>query len=273
MSLLDKIRSSLPIPRRSFHHPEPASVLMGYVLLDRSPVAQELAALAGGIPGAVVSHGPAPEDPLEIALGDINVIVSSVPQRVPGGEAEDSAANNTFWPDAAATVARHEAHLVVTAMHAPGVSAGEESAQHIFKAFVQAAAALLRHEAATGIYLGDQGIVYEKSFYVDAVAAARDALPWQVAWLTWAAWESPGLSCGSTRGLRVFGHEELEVRGSTAEPSAVMDLLSTVAGYIVESGAVLHPGETLEYAADQRLTITAVGGSFVDGHALRIGLP
>ena len=35
----------------------------------------------------------------------------------------------------------------------------------------------------------------------------------------------------------------------------------------------LMPGETLGYTDDQKLTITAVEGSFVDGHALRIGLP
>jgi hypothetical protein len=71
----------------------------------------------------------------------------------------------------------------------------------------------------------------------------------------------------------VFGHEELEVRGSTAAPSAVMDLLANIASYVVESGAVLMPGETLGYTDDQKLTITAVEASFVEGHTLAIGLP
>ena len=33
------------------------------------------------------------------------------------------------------------------------------------------------------------------------------------------------------------------------------------------------PGETLGYTDDQKLTITAVEASFVEGHTLAIGLP
>ncbi|MFZ1287139.1 MAG: DUF4261 domain-containing protein [Candidatus Phosphoribacter sp.] len=273
MSLLDKIRSSLPIPRRSFHHPEPAGVLLGFILLERAATADELTALMSTLPGATLSRGPAPEDPLEVALGDVHVVIASVPRPVAGHNAESNAANNTFWPEAVETVAHHHAHLVVTAMYAVDAAQHEDASPALFQAFVRSSAALLRHPDAIGIDLDDQGIVYEKSFYLNAVDTAGDDLPWQIAWLTWAAWESPGVSCGSTRGLRVFGHEELEVRGSSAQPSAVRELLATVAGYVVASGAALHPGEFVEYTDDRRLLISAVGGSFVDGHALRIDLP
>ncbi len=292
MGLIDKIRSSLPIPGRSFRHPEPAAQMLAFVLLERPITAAEIVALVASVPGAtaVPMTGATPsgeatdptetDGPVEVALDGTTGFVLSVSAPVPDGEAEANAANNPFWPDAAAAVARHRAHLIVSVSDRgaedsetrAGTDPGERHTA-TYAAFARLVAALLGHEAAAGVYLGDQGVVYEPTFYADAVTGAGDGLPWEVAWFAWAAWESEGVSCGSTRGLRVFGHEELEVRGSTASPSVVMDLLANVASYIVESGAVLMPGETLGYTDDQKLTITAVEGSFVEGHALQIGLP
>mgnify|MGYP001026891969 FL=1 len=292
MGLIDKIRSSLPIPGRSFRHPEPAAQMLAFVLLERPITAAEIVALVASVPGAtaVPMTGATPsgeatdptetDGPVEVALDGTTGFVLSVSAPVPDGEAEANAANNPFWPDAAAAVARHRAHLIVSVSDRgaedsetrAGTDPGERHTA-TYAAFARLVAALLGHEAAAGVYLGDQGVVYEPAFYADAVTGAGDGLPWEVAWFAWAAWESEGVSCGSTRGLRVFGHEELEVRGSTASPSVVMDLLANVASYIVESGAVLMPGETLGYTDDQKLTITAVEGSFVEGHALQIGLP
>ncbi len=295
MGLIDKIRSSLPIPGRSFRHPEPAAQLLAFVLLERSATTDEVVALVNAVHGASAALGPAsaadreatPDTsaggPVEVSLGGTTGFVLAVAAPVPDGEAEANAANNPFWPDAAEAVARHRAHLIVSVSDrwsqdedtASAARDDDRDGRHTqpYAAFAHLVAGLLGHEAAVGVYLGDQGVVYEPSFYVEAVAQAGDGLPWEVAWFTWAAWEAEGVSCGSTRGLRVFGHEELEVRESTAAPSAVMDLLANVASYVVESGAVLMPGETLGYTDDQKLTITAVEGSFVDGHALRIGLP
>lgn len=289
MGLLDKIRSSLPIPGRGFRHPEPAAQLLAFVLLERAATPQEIVALAQALPGATLpdaaAGSPGEDGPIEVTLADgaASGYVLSVAAAIPDGEAEANAENNPFWPDAAAAVARHQAHLVVMvsdrwadgAPEGTGTIDEDGSGRHTrtYAAFARLIAALLGHEAAVGVYLGDQGIVYEPSFYAEAVAEAGDGLPWEVAWFTWAAWEREGVSCGSTRGLRVFGHEELEVRESSALPSAVMDLLANIASYIVESGAVLMPGETLGYTDEQKLSITAVEGSFVDGHALRIGLP
>jgi len=292
MGLIDKIRSSLPIPGRSFRHPEPAAQMLAFVLLERPITAAEIVALVASVPGAtaVPMTGATPsgeatdptetDGPVEVALDGTTGFVLSVSAPVPDGEAEANAANNPFWPDAAAAVARHRAHLIVSVSDRgaedsetrAGTDPGERHTA-TYAAFARLVAALLGHEAAAGVYLGDQGVVYEPAFYADAATGAGDGLPWEVAWFAWAAWESEGVSCGSTRGLRVFGHEELEVRGSTASPSVVMDLLANVASYIVESGAVLMPGETLGYTDDQKLTITAVEGSFVEGHALQIGLP
>jgi hypothetical protein len=300
MGLLDKIRSSLPIPGRSFRHPEAAGQLLAFVLWERPATVDEIVALVGAVPGASATavsgptasradveagpvDAPATEGPVEVVVAGRTGFVLPIGAAVPDGEAEAAAANNPFWPGAAEAVARHQAHLIVSVSDqwsegedpekpAEGTEVGGRHTP-TYAAFARLVAALLTHEAAVGVYLGDQGVVYEPTFYIEAVDDGGKGLPWEVAWFTWAAWESEGVSCGSTRGLRVFGHEELEVRGSTAQPSDVMDLLANIASYVVESGAVLMPGETLGYTDDQKLTITAVEGSFVDGHALRIGLP
>ena len=303
MGLIDKIRSSLPIPGRSFRHPERAQQLVAVVLLERPTTADELVALVATVPGATARPGTsepatrgsatvgsetAPERneaateaggsaPVEVTLAGAHGFLLALDTPVPDGEAEASAANNPFWPEGAEQVARHRAHVVVSLSNADADEGPdlEEDTRHTrtYAAFAHLVAGLLGHPDALGVYLGDQGVVYQPSFYIEAVNDAGDGLPWEVAWFTWAAWESEGVSCGSTHGLRVFGHEELEIRGSTELPSTVMDMLANVASYVVESGAVLLPGETLGYTDDQKLTIIAVEGSFVDGHAQRIGLP
>ncbi len=300
MGLIDKIRSSLPIPGRGFRHPQPAEQFVAVVLLDRPLSSAQIRTLLDAVPGQTASaalaasaesaapdgsDGPdGPDRPILVTLAHTSGFVLPVDARLPDGEVEDSAANNPFWAAAGEAVARHRAHLVVSVTvgeSGPSTAAGSGTAQdtadgrhtQAYAAFARLVAALVGHGSAVGVYLADQGVVYEPAFYVEAVTDAGDGFPWEVAWFTWAAWEVEGQSCGSTRGLRVFGHEELEVRGSTAQPSSVMDLLANVASYIVENGASLMPGESLGYTDDQRLAITAVEGSFSDGNALRISLP
>ena len=110
MGLIDKIRSSLPIPGRSFRHPEPAAQLLAFVLLERTIGVDEIVALVATVPGASatpMAHSPSSAEatdptetsgPVEITLGGTTGFVLEISAPVPDGEAEASAANNAFWP-------------------------------------------------------------------------------------------------------------------------------------------------------------------------------
>jgi hypothetical protein len=213
---------------------------------------------------------------MQVTLDGREYSVLPVAAAVPYGEAEDNARHNPWWPGGQSEVATHQAHVVVTALGVAEATEGlsdADAARAVYPGFARVLAALARDDAAIGVYLGDQAIVYEAGPYAEAVAEAAGALPTSVAWFTWAAVQGDGTSCGFTRGLRTFGHCELEVRGSSATPSAVRALLRNVATYVVVNLGALHPGETLGFEAGQHLGITEVDGSFVDGTALRIDLP
>ena len=85
MGLLDKIRSSLPIPGRSFRHPEAAGQLLAFVLWERPATVDEIVALVCAVPGASASavsgsaasraeveagpvDAPATEGPVEVVI-------------------------------------------------------------------------------------------------------------------------------------------------------------------------------------------------------------
>lgn len=58
---------------------------------------------------------------------------------------------------------------------------------------------------------------------------------------------------------------------SAHSPAEIHDMLLNIAGYIVNSGAVLLDGQTLGYTADQKLSITLSDGVNVNGKSLKIG--
>lgn len=255
MGLLDKIRSSLPIPGRSFRHPEAAGQLLAFVLWDRPATVDEIVALVGAVPGASATavsgsaasradveagpvDAPATEGPVEVVIAGRTGFVLPIGAAVPDGEAEAAAANNPFWPGAAEAVARHQAHLIVSVSDqwsegedpekpAEGTEVGGRHTP-TYAAFARLVAALLTHEAAVGVYLGDQGVVYEPTFYTEAVDDGGKGLPWEVAWFTWAAWESEecraarrvGCGCSGTRSLRCVGRPRSPAMSWTCWPTS-----------------------------------------------------
>lgn len=191
--------------------------------------------------------------------------VSLMPAPVPGGEAEQNAANNYLWPGAAEAAAKHRAHLLVA------VLPQDKSPVEAGKLFCKVVAACCRQENACGVYTGST--VLQPQFYIDVCAGQREGELPLLDWVYFGMYRENGRLCGYTYGLKDFGYDEIEVLGADAQPEELHAFLYNVAYYVLDSGVRLRDGETIGFAEGEALAITRGPGAVLDGETLKIAYP
>ena len=190
------------------------------------------------------------------------IAVGFEPSPVPDGEAERYAASNYFWPEAVAVTKRHAAHLMIA------VLPREMEPLEAGKTYVKVITSCLDAENAIGVYTA--GTVLEPEFYRKGAAAMeRGELP-LLNWLHFGVYQNAHGSNGYTIGMDAFGKDELEVLGSQHTPEEVRAFLIDVAGYVLETDAVLKNGDTIGFAVKQKLSCRRGDGVAVDGHSIQI---
>lgn len=108
------------------------------------------------------------------------------------------------------------------------------------KTYVKVITSCLDAENAIGVYTA--GTVLEPEFYRKGAAAMeRGELP-LLNWLHFGVYQNAHGSNGYTIGMDAFGKDELEVLGSQRTPEEVRAFLIDVAGYVLETDAVLKNG-------------------------------
>ncbi len=194
------------------------------------------------------------------------VFIGLMPSPVPNGEAAECAHTNLFWADAVPVAEAHKAHLIV------GVLGGGASALDTASLHVKLCAACLEQPAATGIYT--LGTVLEPGFYVDVAkeAAETGGIPLDdIVFFSVYTNDGGKTYCGYTYGLSRFGKMDMEVLNSAQGAQAVLDMLYDIAAYVLEYDALLLPGQTIGYTAEQKLSIIESEGVAVEGNTLKIG--
>ena len=115
--------------------------------------------------------------------------------------------------------------------------------------------ALMREQAAIGVYRGELGAVQPPQMIVelaDTLTQGQAPLPLWVAIRVY----SPDLSHGRTLGLPLFGHLDLDVMDSSRTGEDVFNMLANISDYIVSSDAFLLPGQTIGYRDGEELAMT-----------------
>ena len=187
------------------------------------------------------------------------------PFPVPHGEAEENAAHNYLWPEAAESAARHRGQLLVT------VLPREESVREAAILQVKLVCAACRQRGTLGVYAN--GTVYQPEFYLNASQPMEDGeLPLlDLVWMGLYRREE-GL-CGYTDGLAAFGKEEIEVLDTQAAPGDLHSFLLDLASYVLEEDVTFHDGETIGFTEGQYLPISRSAGVWHDGMTLKISYP
>ena len=191
--------------------------------------------------------------------------VSLYPFPVPHGEAEENAAHNYLWQEAAETAARHQGQLLVTVL--PREQAHRAAAMLQVKLVCTAC----RQRGVLGVYAN--GTVYQPEFYLNAAQPLDDGeLPLlDLVWMGLYRREE-GL-CGYTEGLRSFGKDEIEVLDTQADPGDLHSFLLNLTSYVLEEDATFHDGETIGFNEGQYLPISRSAGVWHSGMTLKIGYP
>ena len=247
---------------------ENAGTFINYVLLD--DVKWDKAALLRDLKERWGIEDESPEDDEEGDNDDTLVIdyqgamiaISLMPAPLPDSEAGDAAAMNFMWPAGKDIVKQHKAHILVAQLgkELPPI----ESGLMLVKAVVSAC----KQKGVLGIYTGD--VVLEPTYYLKfAEKINEDEFP--ITNLVWIGLHSneKGL-CGYTAGMRNFGYDEMEVLNSSAEPIELIDLLTSIANYVILEDEILQDGETIGFTADQEFAITKSKGVAVEGDSLKI---
>ena len=115
--------------------------------------------------------------------------------------------------------------------------------------------ALMREQAAVGVYRGELGAVQPPHMITElAESLTRGQAPLPL-WVAIRVY-SPELSHGRTLGLPLFGHLDLDVMDSSRTGENVFNMLANISDYIVSSDAFLLPGQTIGYRDGEELAIT-----------------
>ncbi len=217
------------------------------------------------------SPGPEDED-LETVLltcQGTTLAVSLIPGPIPEEEIVYHAQRNYMWPEAADTVERHQAHLLVAALRQPGE---ETSPLDNGAMLVKAVAACCRQKGVLGVYAN--GVVYQPEFYTDfAEMMKEDLLPlFNLVWFGLYQ-DEKGRFSGYTEGLRALGYDEMEVLETDVQPKELREFLMNITAYVLEEDVILEDGETIGFSAQEKLPITKSRGVALEGETLKIGWP
>lgn len=236
---------------QAFHHPDPTPGGASFVLFAGPPETDALvAALASALTDVEVLDAAGADPGVDAVivgrLGPDEVLV--VPVGVPVPDDEALAACHPVWWDDPSPVADHAGHAMVV-VRSEDDDSEDARTRALRQAMTQsvAVAALLALPDAVGVHVSAAGATFPPREYVDVLAAARSArhVPVDLWVTTWLEPHDDDSVSGYTRGLTTFGHADLVVEDSDREPSAVYNLLASLAEHVVMTGERLDPGHTI----------------------------
>lgn len=252
--------------------PSPELPLLGSVLLDDELLnITGLISLIEGTLGFDIERDT--DDVLQVSTSNGVAFISVVNRPVLDPSLASGARNNFFWSEAEQKVADHRAHLLISVLGYPDEPVNRERILGHARTFTSIVAATLGLDSAIGVYIGAHDLVHEaKPFREAALDALKEAtVPVSLLVHVVAAPQPDQGATGFTRGLRVFGHDDLEVLDSTHSPQDVFELLLNVTNYLITNEIYLMPGESLGYTDQMRLPISfSPEAKYFEGQVLRI---
>ncbi|MEM7429695.1 MAG: DUF4261 domain-containing protein [Pseudomonadota bacterium] len=199
-------------------------------------------------------QGAADDGSLMIEIGAAVYVCLFLSNAVPTGTFDHAAAASHFWKEAAADLAAHKAHVVVSEFSSgSGFEARRTCALHVSLI----AAAVCTQADAIGLHWTTGETVTRKEPFLDEIGQlSRGTWPvyvWlQYYWVGGKAEENPGLA---TYGLRAFIGRELEFEPGGLDQQTLFARAGQIASYLVDNGDVLGDGETLGISESERIRV------------------
>ncbi|MDO4887721.1 MAG: DUF4261 domain-containing protein [Actinomycetaceae bacterium] len=129
--------------------------------------------------------------------------------------------------------------------------------------------ALMREEAAVGLFRPDLGVVQPPEMVIelaDLLGRGQAPLPLWVGVRT----GRPGLAFGRTLGMPLFGHLDLEVVQSARTEEEIYAMLANIADYVIGSDTHILPGQSVGYREGDELAVSQAVSEADGAPVLRI---
>ncbi len=173
-------------------------------------------------------------------IGDYTAAVTLVPNPIPWSQLEGPCATAWFWPDAAAALREHRAHLLVTLVDEAGKAIQKSTA------LTQLVAGLVASSRTCGVFWGPGRLVHPPQAFLDQAAQlSSDDMPL----FLWVDFRVERNDSGTTRlyttGLEALGYTELEVPEYTGNPQTLLEFSYNVAHYQLSQAKDINEGDTI----------------------------
>jgi uncharacterized protein (TIGR03067 family) len=177
--------------------------------------------------------------------------LAHMPAPIPNGEAEENAARNFLWPGGREEAAKHRSHVIVTNMGGEAESPVESAIEVTRLALVA-----LKLFDGTGVYWGNARVCNSRKVFEGFCAdMSQEHMPVPM-WLRFQPVRPSDNEFGIyTFGMRQFGLMDIEVDRSTMKPQELVEFVSNIAHYLIQSGPVIEDGNTVGGSEDERILV------------------
>jgi hypothetical protein len=190
------------------------------------------------------------ENLLALTIGPYTAAVTLVPRPIPWSQLEGPADTAWYWPEAAAQLRDHSAHLLVTLIDEGGTAI--EKAMALTRLTAAAAATA----PSVGVFWGPGRLVHPVNAFLEQAEDIRaDNLPL----FLWVDFRVEPVEGGGwrayTTGLEALGQSEIEVGRFEESPQALIGYLYNLAHYLLERKQVIRDGDTIGLAENVSVTV------------------
>lgn len=186
---------------------------------------------------------------ITFSWGSATVLLARVGHPIPAAQLAGPCEIAWYWPQAAAAVAQHQAHLLITL-----IDEGRDPVEKGMR-LTLLTSAVANSVRACGIIWGPAGLIHEPAAFAEQTnQMTRENLPLFL-WIDFritVVGEQLYQLC--TTGLEAFDRLELEVAHCRAEPQQLLDDLYNVAHYAIDQATPLKDADTIGSTEDRPLT-------------------
>lgn len=174
-----------------------------------------------------------------------------LPMPIPEQEAEENADHNILWPNGRSEAAEHRSHVVVV-----NAASGDQTPVQSAIAVSRLALAALKVFDGIGVYWGNASVCNSRQvFETFCENISEKHLPVPL-WLRFQFVRQSVDNLGMyTLGMSQFGLMEIETDRCKMEPQDLLDFVSNVAHYLIQSGPVISDGNTVGGSENERILV------------------
>jgi len=174
-----------------------------------------------------------------------------MPMPIPEQEAEENADRNILWPNGRSEAAEHRSHVVVI-----NAASGDQTPVQSAITVSRLALAALKVFDGMGVYWGNASVCNSRQvFETFCENISEKHLPVPM----WLRFQFIRLSADNlgmyTLGMSQFGLMEIETDHSKMEPQDLLDFVSNLAHYLIQSGPVISDGNTVGGSENERILV------------------